>query len=307
MGRRLLAIGTTVAVLLGAAPSGLHAQDPAPRPTQDPAPRQIHELPFRTAGGLGGQILVVEGQVDGRSAYLLFDTGASYPLILDAAVAKRWGYAGTVSLPVAGVGTGSLTLTRVGDMALGGHRTGELPAGIMDLGRIRLVMGLTGARVDGIVGMPVIGRFRSVRIDFGARVVRCEERGPGDPPADADVARELARDLAAVRAIGAGKGGALGIEGEPAMAGDARGVRLTAVTPGSVAARAGLRVGDVCTHLHGEALDGGPRDLVIPLATAGPGAPVHLRVCRGDATLEIQCATGTWPAGAPAPRGGEGF
>ena len=83
----------------------------------------------------------------------------------------------------------------------------------------------------------------------------------------------------------------------PAETGGA-GVRIAAVVPGSPAAAAGLRPGDVVTRFNARAVDDveGFSDRVL---RAQPGSHITLTFNRGPASLEKEVVLGSYPAVAP--------
>ncbi|MHC5020778.1 MAG: retropepsin-like aspartic protease [Planctomycetota bacterium] len=275
--------------------SPVAAQD-APAPAQ--AERPVHRIAYEHGGGVSGAVMVIRTTVDGVDTRLLFDTGAAFPLIIDTEVAKERGITGYYSAPVHGVGKSRIHITSVESLEIGKYRHGSLTAGIMDISHIRRAMGMLGTRIDGIVGMPVISGFRRVRIDFGRRRFELEEFGANEAlPAELTAVRaEFGRDLKAVAAIRAKTAGGLGVQVEPG----AGGLRLTEVAEGSVAATAGLRVGDRLTAINDTPLGDSPRDLRIAEALAGAGTKVSLQYTRDGQSHARSFALGAWTTGAPA-------
>jgi membrane-associated protease RseP (regulator of RpoE activity) len=74
---------------------------------------------------------------------------------------------------------------------------------------------------------------------------------------------------------------------------------LYAVQPGSPAARAGLREGDVLTHVR--ALPIASRDGGRALGAVRPGERIALRIRRGGRTVEAEVVAGRRPAAAAPP------
>jgi serine protease Do len=87
-------------------------------------------------------------------------------------------------------------------------------------------------------------------------------------------------------------------------AAEAKGALVNAVEPGSPAARAGLRAGDVITALDGRAVES-PRDLAAAVAAVAPGRSVTLALLRDGSAREQRVELGNNPANA-APEGKHG-
>jgi S1-C subfamily serine protease len=77
--------------------------------------------------------------------------------------------------------------------------------------------------------------------------------------------------------------------------GDAAGAQIAEVVPGSPAAEAGLRQGDVITAL-GEESIASTEDLVAAIATREPGETVTLEVQRNSQSTAVKVTLGTQPA-----------
>ena len=93
---------------------------------------------------------------------------------------------------------------------------------------------------------------------------------------------------------------AIGVTPDPSFHG--RGVRLGGVLPGSPAASAGLRVGDVLLSAEGKPVDS-PDALRALLTDRGPGVPVDLGVLRAGAPTTVRVTT-VWSTALRPPRRG---
>ena len=89
------------------------------------------------------------------------------------------------------------------------------------------------------------------------------------------------------------------------------GAVITSVAPGSGAAKGGLQVGDVVTHVNGEAVSD-PNALRLRISRTPPGSTVNLRVQRPEGTKQVSVTLGTLPGdqedtprGPGEPEGGE--
>lgn len=285
-------------------------------PAQEPAApeRTVHRVAYEHAGGVSGSVMVIRALVNGMDTRLLFDTGAAFPLVIDTEVAQQRGLTGHYGVPVHGVGTSEIHMTAVESLRIGDWTHGPLTAGIMNIGHIRSAMGMLGTRIDGIVGMPVISGFRTVRLDFTKRRFELSEfRADETLPSELVAVRtEFARDLSAVRAIRAATAGGLGVDVEVAVAvavppgvegegGAGGGLRVTRVLRGSVAAAAGLAVGDRLTGAGEAVLGASPRDLRIAEALTGAGKSLSLQFTRDGKARTMRLTLGRWKTGVPLP------
>jgi serine protease Do len=85
---------------------------------------------------------------------------------------------------------------------------------------------------------------------------------------------------------------------------EARGVIVSAVQPGSAAARAGVERGDVITALNGQEVNE-PNVLRNLVAAATPGTEVTLTVVRGGQERQVQAALGELSGGGASPERGQ--
>ncbi|MFN6955351.1 MAG: Do family serine endopeptidase [Acetobacteraceae bacterium] len=118
--------------------------------------------------------------------------------------------------------------------------------------------------------------------------------------------------VAQLREHGAVRRGWLGVSLQPMDAemaaalgtAGAKGALINAVEPGSPAARAGLRAGDVVTAIDGRAVET-PRDLAAGVAAVPPGSTATLAILRDGASTEARVEIGSHPANAvPAAKPG---
>jgi hypothetical protein len=114
------------------------------------------EIPFSTSGGL----IVVQANINGRSASLLFDSGAMRtfvnPAILDGLT--------TSTDKAISIADGNRVDVRVVKtvVSLGGASV-EVAVSSYDITKFAASIGL---RLDGVVGQDVIGKFSGVLIDY---------------------------------------------------------------------------------------------------------------------------------------------
>ena len=81
-----------------------------------------------------------------------------------------------------------------------------------------------------------------------------------------------------------------------------RGVIIAGVQRNGPAAQAGLRPGDILTHIDGEAVSDSRTSLAL-IARHPPDSTVHLRILRNGKPLEVEAVVGQRPAGPRANRG----
>ncbi len=117
-------------------------------------------------------------------------------------------------------------------------------------------------------------------------IIDCEKIGMGTPPK-----KKVAQ-----------AGGYLGVFGEDA----ANGARITMLTDGAPAARAGLMVGDVIQQLNKKKIPN-YLDFVAELRQLGVGEKATLKILRGDQKKDIEVTLGQVPGGGKGGKGGGGF
>jgi membrane-associated protease RseP (regulator of RpoE activity) len=192
--------------------------------------------------------MVVRAKLNGKGPFrLVFDLGS--PVTLLAGKAAEQSGAIPEDAPrsfLFGVrGEGKLE-----SLALGELTAKDVPVVVMDHPALKALGGILGKPLDGILGYTFFARYRTT-LDYQAKTLTFE-------PVDFEV-RDLFKDLQA-KMIGpkvaksrvlAGRS-LWGLSvGEPAGGPAARGVPVTAVHPGSPAAAAGLKPGDVLVSIDG--------------------------------------------------------
>jgi len=114
------------------------------------------QVPFSTSGGL----IVVEAKINGKSASLLFDSGAMRtfvnPSILDGLK--------PASGKAVSLADGSVVEVRVVKTPVSlGDATLPVLVSSYDMTKFS---GATGLRIDGVIGQDFIGKFSAVLIDY---------------------------------------------------------------------------------------------------------------------------------------------
>ena len=115
-------------------------------------------------------MILVEAKVNGAPATLLLDTGANNTII----DVKAYGKTLLVSLPPASrqVGiVGNSVRVRV-DLQIARRFVFSQPMSVMNLGDLPKSL---GAPFDGLLGQDILRQFRSVRINYRARVIELEK------------------------------------------------------------------------------------------------------------------------------------
>jgi hypothetical protein len=137
-------------------------------PLPNPAHSGTARIPFRTVQSL----IVVEGKVNGNAAIFLLDTGANRTIVS----AKIYGV-GRFNLqrmprPNGGAGFAGYSLRRPADVELGETVRTAQEVSVMDLDELKQMLHMD---FDGLLGQDFLRQFRSVRIDYRARVIELQE------------------------------------------------------------------------------------------------------------------------------------
>ncbi len=114
-----------------------------------------------------------------------------------------------------------------------------------------------------------------------------------------DLIRTVAEQITATGSV---TRGFIGVETQPVSGATARalgvadnsGALLAAIGPGSPAAKAGLRAGDVVKAVNGAPVTG-PRDLAVAIAESKPGEAVQIGVLRDGRLSEVKVTIGEMP------------
>ncbi len=132
--------------------------------------RRSFVVPFHTVRGL----ILLDGQLNGKPAVFLLDTGANYSVAdyraagfdsLKLDVFRSTGSAGAE-------GDCAVREVKLSIQHCSGYRSWYRRVCVMDLSDASKRM---GAKIDGFVGADVLREFNAVRIDFKAQTVTLEE------------------------------------------------------------------------------------------------------------------------------------
>jgi predicted aspartyl protease len=270
----------------------------------------------------------VEAVVNGKTRRFMFDTGASMLLVLDTKLANELNVPRSVSYPVKGIGTDSAYAGMVESFALGVVRTSDLAATVLDLPKVSQIIrdqlgplgaflpSLTGLDFDGILGITFATRFKSMSVDTRNRTMEFTPYKDDEINHYAPFESEEFVNEAAIRTWNS-QAGTFDLEGDSVPLEDwaehgleTGGLKITKVTPEGAADTAGLKVGDIITHLVGEAefmpghrpgAEEADEDLVVRDLTGlilwacnrDPGSLVQLQVKRGDEVITVAVTLGT--------------
>lgn len=248
----------------------------------DPPKTGALTVPFEM---LPSNHMVVRAKLNGKGPFrLVFDLGSPVTL-LGGKTAEEAG-----AIPkdaprsfLFGVrGEGKLATLELGDLT-----AQDVPVVVMDHPALKALGGLLGKPLDGILGYTFFARYRTT-LDYQARTLTFE-------PVEFEV-RDLVKDLQS-RMVGprvaksrvlAGRS-LWGLEvGERPADPAARGVPITAVQPGSPAAAAGLKPGDVLVAIDNR-WTASREDAHAAAAAARPGQGVPVVVLRDgrEETLSV--------------------
>ena len=130
--------------------------------------RAAESVPFVLDHGESGHI-VVPARLNGRTAHLVFDTGAANYFPPD--VAKSYGLAISGGVSIGGVGSSSITggYARVGDIAIGAATLRQSAAMVAPLPEAA-THPRPGLILQGLTGFEFLAEFRTT-IDYGRRII----------------------------------------------------------------------------------------------------------------------------------------
>jgi hypothetical protein len=269
-------------------------------------------------------------KINGKASRFMFDTGASMLLVFGTKAADTMAVPKSFTYPVKGIGTGQAASGLVEDFALGRLTERDIACTIMDLPRVTdqikdqfkglgpigdLLLPLIdqfagGVDFEGIVGLPLATRFKKMIVNTKDRTIDFVPYGKDEVNAIEPYSTEDFVKDAIVRTW-RGKSGKFGLVGDSVPLEewkshglDHGGLMVESVEDGGPAAKAGIRKGDIITHLVGvagdvpddledadvEGKDVRVRDLPALLmwaCTETPGREVTIRLRRGEESLVL--------------------
>lgn len=276
-------------------------------------------------------------KVNGETHTFMFDTGASMMMVLGNPLAKELSLTTSFSYPVKGIGKGEATSGLLDSVSVGTLSETDVPCTIMDLPRVSDQLGaiteslpamfkqlLDGLDFDGIVGITLATRYKKMIVDTKAKSIEFVPYGDDEVNAVAPfAAEEFVKD--AVIRTWQSKAARFSLDGDSVPLEDWTkhglengGLKVSAVVEDGAAAKAGLKEGDIITHIVGAA-EGIPDDLedadvdgtdvrvrdlpalIIWACTQDAGTDVTVRYKRGDEIheAELQLDPYSWTGTAP--------
>jgi hypothetical protein len=126
-------------------------------------------VPFRTVESM----ILIEGKVDEKRITFLLDTGSNHTI-----VSVR--FCGRVLFPLrpaqhnrGAAGWMGESIRLPVDLSLADHIWAGQSVTLMNLDELQKVLGI---HFDGLLGQDILREFRSVRIDYGARVIELDHK-----------------------------------------------------------------------------------------------------------------------------------
>ena len=252
----------------------------------------------------------VDAVINGKSRRMMFDTGASALLVLADAFIEELAIPTSFSFTVKGVSEGTASAGLVDSFELGSVKDEDVAFMSNALFKVSdqvrdqlgplggMLQGLDDLDFDGIIGISFCHRFKKTIVNTEERTLRFEpyeeeETNESSPYEGEDMFKE------AVIRTWNGNSGEFGLSGDgvPLHEWEKHGLEtggliVEEVAEGGAAAKAGVKVGDIITHVidevEGESpLADGP-SLVIYGCMNDPGAEVTIRVKRGEEILDLK-------------------
>jgi hypothetical protein len=232
--------------------------------------------------------MVVRARVNGKGPYwLVFDLGAPITLVspraAEAAGLIKKGSARPMLFGARGE-------EKLETLKVGGLDVKDLSVVVMDHPTLRLLGGMLGRRLDGIIGFTFFARYKTT-IDYAAREMTFEPVDYALPDLLKELPARLAGPKTAKRVVLA-PGALFGLTVAPAAGAEAgTGVTVSSVSPGSPAEVAGLKAGDLLTALDGRWTTS-VLDAYAAAASLQPGRRVAAAVLRDGHELTFPIAPG---------------
>lgn len=257
--------------------------------------------------------------INGKTKSFMFDTGASMLLVLGTQLAQDLKVPTSFTYPVKGIGKGDASSGLVDSFQVGAVKETDAACTIMELPKITDQLGQMGAMIpgvdklnfDGIVGITLATRFKKMIVDAKNRHIEFIAYGQDEENnIDPSHSEEFVRD--GVIRTWQGKAGKFSLTGDSvqlenwkAKGLESGGLEIESVDEGGAAHKAGLKKGDIITHLVGAAEDL-PEDmedadvdgkdvkvrdlpaLIMWACSKDPGTEVTVRVKRGDEVKDMK-------------------
>ncbi|MCC6464982.1 MAG: aspartyl protease family protein [Planctomycetes bacterium] len=253
--------------------------------------------------------------VNGKNKRFMFDTGASMLLVLDDGLASELAVPESFTYPVKGIGKGDTKSGLLESFQVGVVQETDVACSIMDLPDMTSQLGMLGRlpgteklKFDGIVGITLATRFKKMTVNTKDRNIEftaygADEKAAQDPFAGEDFVKDC------VIRTWNGKAGKFGLSGDSVQLEEWKkhgletgGMMVEEVEANGAAAKAGIRKGDIITHLldvkdlpemedaksaNGEVEVRDFPALIMFACSQNPGSVVSVRVKRGTETLVV--------------------
>lgn len=252
----------------------------------------------------------VDAVINGKSRRMMFDTGASALLVLADSFIEELAIPTSFSFTVKGVSEGTASAGLVDSFELGSVKDEDVAFMSNALFKVSdqvkeqlgplggMLQGLDKLDFDGIVGISFCHRFKKTIINTEERTLRFEPYEEGETNESSPYEGEDMFKEAVIRTWN-GQAGEFGLSGDgvPLHEWEKHGLEtggmiVEEVTEDGPAAKAGVKVGDIITHVidkvEGESpLADGP-SLIIYGCMQDPAAEVTIRVKRGEEILDLK-------------------
>lgn len=263
-------------------------------------------------------------QINGQDKTFMFDTGASMLLALGRELSEELKCTPSFGYPIKGIGKGEASSTMIESFGVGNLLEEDLPATVMELPKmsdqlpemIKMIIPLLKRQgialdFDGIVGISLATRYKKMIVNTSTKKIEFVAYEEGEVNKVSPYGSEAFVADATIRTWH-GKAGKFGMVGDSVQLEDWKkhgletgGMIVEEVEEGGAAAKAGMKVGDIITHLVGMA-DEVPEDLedadvvdgnvvvrdmpglIMMAASEDPGTEITVRVKRGDETLDLK-------------------
>ena len=137
-------------------------------PVPNPAHSGTVRIPFRTVQSL----IVVLGKVNGNAATFVLDTGANRTIVSTEIYGNARFELQRMPHRQGAAGFAGYSLRRPADLGLGENVWIAQQVSVMDLEELKQMLHMD---FDGLLGQDFLRQFRSVRIDYRARLIELQE------------------------------------------------------------------------------------------------------------------------------------
>jgi hypothetical protein len=138
-------------------------------PSPGPAKPPVVRVPFRSVESM----ILVEGKVNGDPVTFLLDTGSVGTIVSTRMCRITCFSLRGVQRNADGHGINGESISVRLDLQLGNRQWAGQRVSIMNLDELSSILGVR--HVDGLIGEDILRDFRSIRIDYHARVIELEE------------------------------------------------------------------------------------------------------------------------------------